>query len=66
MTQPRPKPMTRAEQADAIERLIDVVQSRRLADVMPGANNATVEQAYRLGINVIYYAFNEYHRIHFE
>ena len=24
------------------------------------------EPAYRLGINVMYYTFNQYHRIHFE
>ena len=31
-----------------------------------GASDAAAEQAYRMGINVIYYAFNEYHRLHFE
>ncbi len=31
-----------------------------------GAGEAVAEQAYRLGINVMYYTFNQYHRIHFE
>ncbi len=31
-----------------------------------GADAAVAEQAYRLGINVMYYTFNQYYRIHFE
>ena len=31
-----------------------------------GVSDNIAEQAYRMGINVIYYAFNRYHEIHFE
>jgi len=31
-----------------------------------GAGKAVAEQAYQLGINVMYYTFNQYYRIHFE